>query len=300
MKSTNFIPCLIIALNVAWSPALNAQSYLPMAVEDATWIMGYGFESYNYYIHFAYKLQGDSLYQGETYKKLYLWDLEDNTDPPYQTTDHELVGLMRDDTTARKVYGVFFSEIFEMIGCDSPQAQEFLLYDFSLSSGDSLRDCFTDEYGTRYTVDSISMQYVYGQERRIWHIDGNPLITEAVGNMFGLFALSNPVVHAAEGPYLFDYCVGTNFECGLHTATASVVRDPDFRIFPNPASDVLNIQSTQLFRSAILFQTTGLMVDHYQLASSQTIRIHDLLPGLYILRLERPDQQIATARFLKL
>jgi hypothetical protein len=144
------------------------------------------------------------------------------------------------------------------------------------------------------------MQYVYGQERRIWHIDGNPLITEAVGNMFGLFALSNPVVHAAEGPYLFDYCVGTNFECGLHTATASVVRDPDFRIFPNPASDVLNIQSTQLFRSAILFQTTGLMVDHYQLASSQTIRIHDLLPGLYILRLERPDQQIATARFLKL
>ena len=92
-----FLPC-----------QMHGQNYRPMAIENATWIMG-GYGDYEN-SHFAYKIEGDTTINQVTYHKLYIYNLERIDSFSYAIVDRFYSGYMRDDIENRKVYGNLIQE----------------------------------------------------------------------------------------------------------------------------------------------------------------------------------------------
>ena len=94
----------------------------------------------NQYMHNIFYAKGDSLYTGKTYKKI--------------TYNNVFQGLMREDTAAKKVYFIQY--------CNT---NEQLLYNFSLSVGDTITYSFTNPGyympSGVYKVDSIKLKHDY-------------------------------------------------------------------------------------------------------------------------------------------
>jgi hypothetical protein len=152
-----------------------------------------------------YYAQTDSVYLGATYKRFYEYG-------------SYFMGLMREDTAARKVYFI-----------QSCNTTEELLYDFSLQVGDSINYTFPNTSGSYikngwYKVDSIRYKHDYkGYYRRHFYLCNrlNPLINgvnpraslemiEGVGSTthpLFLYAWFNPGILSVMGttnPRCFD------------------------------------------------------------------------------------------------
>lgn len=299
MKKTVRQFCVIAAL-VLMHMGLGAQSYFPVAVENATWIITYGVDHYTAFHHYAYKLEGDTVFQSMEYKKVYHYDLGWNTEPPYQIQSRRMVAFIRDDTLEKKVYGVILEEQIDFDVCMYSPPQEVLLYDFDILLGDTLRDCLTEVHGVYALVEAISSEQIYAAERQVWSIGGDRSLIEGVGNNLGLFWLSSNVVHAAYGPVELDYCIGTNFECGLHTRILSIDDLEHAWVFPNPAHDELRITSDLRFHSAEILDVHGRSLHVTGISASQAIDVSALSLGLYFVKLESTDGEVVSARFFKL
>lgn len=295
MKSKYLI--LMCTLN---SVVSHSQPYLPLTIENATWIQTYGVDDFTYFHHYAFKVQGDTTFEGRTYKKLYRWELADNTGAPYQIEGVSLAALIRDDTTTRRVYGVLLEEQVELIGCSFDPPQEALLYDFSIEIGDTLQDCTTDVIGAWVVIESVTTENIYGMERRVWPLGNSFTLIEGVGNSVSFFFLSNYVHHAAFGPVSMDYCIGDNFECGLHTSTAEIERESEILVFPNPVSDVLQLKSDRQYILSTILGYDGSRLGDVHISASQEINVSQLLPGIYTLIIEGDDGRRTFARFVKI
>lgn len=69
-------------------------------------------------------------------------------------------------------------------------------------------------------------------------------------------------------------------------------------VFPNPATDVLNIQSVKMLESIEIYDLSGRMVCRSMNAGETAINVSGLTPGVYFVK-AIADGQIATAKFVK-
>ncbi len=72
--------------------------------------------------------------------------------------------------------------------------------------------------------------------------------------------------------------------------------DSDFKIYPNPVTDVLLIDSKLKFKNAQIFDMTGKVIN--KKLDGNKLNVKDLPKGIYILKLEN-DGGVVTKKFIK-
>lgn len=115
----------------------------------------------------------DSVYKGNTYKKF------------YQFNGANFVGLMREDTLAKKVYFIQY--------CDTV---ENLLYDFSLVQGGTINYTFTNPgmlMSGVYTVDSVRLKHDYHRYHKHFYLRNHSANADILEIAEGVGSLNHPL-----------------------------------------------------------------------------------------------------------
>ena len=180
---------LIVAVAFFMLQQLNAQEYIPTAVEGAHWIVRLYDNTQPYPVDdlWEYYAEGDTIIDNITYKKIYKRSLVVTQEgPPFEADGpYELHGFIRDDSIARKVYAIEIDEPYS----ECPLNEEFLMYDFSVNVGDSAVFCLLPEFYDP-TITSITPEIYLGFETRIFATGwGGIFYFEGMGSDFGLFEM---------------------------------------------------------------------------------------------------------------
>ncbi len=275
------------------STFLTAQQYIPMAVDSATWLMAYTDENPNFSEFIAYRIEGDTVVNSISYKKIYSYKFKENR---LFNSTRQLIGLMRDDIAERKVYGGIFSEfedelrtfISEESRCTWGSLDAFaehLLYDFTLSVGDSIDNCMLARPAVITEADTIRM---YGYNRFGYKITGGSdytSMTEGIGTCIGIFKGSDCFFTGGGFSYsLVNYCIGPLSDCGLLTSTSDLSLEPQFELRPNPVADILKIDSPYPIKNLSLYNMEGRFLS--KVSDSNSINLSDYLPGIYLVKIE--------------
>lgn len=289
---------------------LSAQNYLPMAVENAHWIV-YSLGEILPNHHF-YTVKGDTAINGLAYKKIWRRPIlnfatsAQEFQPPFLYGDSiVLVGALRDDTLARRVYCVPFQWlVHENDTCDI--FEEWLIHDYAVQVGETLGGCLHSTSFFPATVQAIGTENLWGADRRVIESDAPVRLVEGVGTEMGpfwaVYALPNP----GSPTFLYDYCVGEEGECGLDylSSTRQRLADWHIQLSPNPATDLLTVTLPEGQQGAFtltVFDFLGKMVFEKSIANprqSLQIPVAGLPTGLYLFSL-RNENGVATRRFAK-
>lgn len=276
--------------------------YQPLAVENAHWrIHVDDVETLWEDLKYEYLCRGDTIVEEEAYKKIYRRDFVYEEEPfpgryplPYRIARENLFGLIREDTVAKKVWAIVFAE-----SAECPVKEPFLLFDFGVEPGDTLRTCvFLDAQPTVVGID----QYDYngwGERTVIEYTDGTLL--EGIGSTFGLFEVAMPNISGYQVS-LINYCIGSDEACNiLTTNTSSHVMAPAFfRVYPNPVVDRAVVQSKHPIANVKLFDPNGRALLEKRPGSNQAVLDLSRLPaGLYLLEVRTQDGQYARRKVLK-
>jgi hypothetical protein len=198
----------------------------------------------------SYTLAGDTLVNSNTYHKLhqscvyYQWSASGICEYPsvaagataYVSIGY--AGAIRQDTAQRKVYFLF-----------PGSTKDTLLYDFTLSVGDTIRAYIM----AGYVIDTIDSTLIGTQYRKTWTTSqgfrGGKLI-EGIGGTLGLLN----TYYQSWGPVSKLYCFSQNNQtlyphysatsvCAEVTAISTFkTHNPTFQIYPNPAQNNFTIE----------------------------------------------------------
>ncbi|MEM0993614.1 MAG: T9SS type A sorting domain-containing protein [Bacteroidota bacterium] len=297
----------------------HAQSYQPIAVEGAHWIgtRSQGNEPAIWwdYTH-SFSIRGDSVLHQKHYKKLYydIFHIEEYVDNrPYQVVSSELIGLIRDDSTQKKVYYYPVSDLFYSLEAYCPNDKEFLLFDFDLSQGDTLTWCNLDyikvDQDTSFVVDSITVEPTCCDYEDYFQKD-SVIVLHTYGWFPIIFGLQFPSeqriieglgyenygILIADGLHGGYYCVGTDVDCGIVTSNKNIYKS-QIKMYPNPSSTFIRFEGTPLNATAKIYNLNGIL----QLQNQESVLdISSLAKGIYLVEVTHKGQIIWRDKFLKL
>lgn len=303
---------LVLIFTLLSSLKAYSQTYQPMAIEEATWVMGgWGDSSGN---SWAFRIMGDSIANGIEYKKLYYYGLEVSQDFDGNWSDRivistSLAGLIRDDITEKKVYmkPINFTTYSSRIddACltfftDSDEEQ--LLFDFSKTISDSIEACMFSEPENDPTILADTLKVEFGQERRILSTSTLNLI-EGIGFLNGLFNTASNRIAAGDGLGLVDYCVGSQWDCKLYTAAKDLSETNEIKVFPNPATNELTIESDYQVYNLEIYDVGGQLIFSQENSSSsenERLDISELKSGFYTIFFNFQNKPQTRSAFVKL
>ena len=298
--------------------SIHCQVYQPLGVENATWHIG-GYGDYHF-MSWAYKINGDTIVDSQQYKKLHYLELEvispDLTDKEYNVQSTELFALIRDDIPERKVYIKYLTNSLPgaVSTCrDSIQSStndEILLFDFDLEVGDTIRHCMMGEgefENKTAVIKSDTISENYNLNRRAWSFYDYEIypdyfsgLIEGVGFSSGLFNDYSTFIHLAKGLGLVTYCVGSNIDCGLLSASEEVIQQSELQIYPNPTNDYLTLESSYRFVHARIINISGQVVSSISDWNDlRSIDVSHCSPGIYFIEVQTKDNKISRRRFVK-
>jgi hypothetical protein len=296
-KLLYFFCFTVFALSVAIIPkasiAQNKQPYVPMALEGAHWWVSFwdtNFPPWQPYDVYQYVLRGDTVVNDVTYKKVYYRGLTD--EEPYLIEYEAFFGIgIRDDTANRKVYAVSFDNntLYEC-----PQNEEFLLYDFGVSIGDTINTCMVQDFGGA-KIYSIEYEFMYGIERKIFIVEADEPFIEGIGSGYGVFEWGQSVKEKAgqergAGTSLGNYCLGTDQECGCQwVGIEERGKSNIIKVSPVPAKESVNFEfgNIQNLQQAQLrcYDVFGSLLHSEALVQGQKEAAIDVSfwpPGIYV------------------
>lgn len=222
-----------------------SQAYDSLVVENAQWKVIWDYEDTPWEDEMSgWLLRGDTAINGLEYKKLYGRSFEE----PYSNLiiSESLYGCLREEVENKKIYARDFQPGYP--GCDSLN-DEYLLFDFSLAVGDTTQMCMlTELIGWPVVLTEIQNYYDFGKERKHFYYNAAADFIEGIGHYQGL--MESPVINVSSQDYwyLFDYCRGTDEECGmLYVKIEENSLKNSFLIYPNPASDKVRIHFNDEF-----------------------------------------------------
>lgn len=264
----------------------NAQNYIPLAVEGAHWVIRFDkietFERVDGL--WEYFASGDTVIDSLTYKKIFKRDLViTQGGPPFQPDGpYQLHGLIRDDSTIKKVYALRFYNINH--GC--PMNEEYLLFDFSLNVGDTVDLCGLPDFWD-YVVQNIYFSEVLGFSTRVYVLD--PDIYEGMGSSYGLFEymfapFKKNGKRYTSSTFLEYYC--RESPCMLFVSNNESVESPSIIISPTPAKDILYISSSAMNEITLITIYSNIGKKEIQVTRDfNKINVSKLEHGLYIIEL---------------
>ena len=219
----------------------------------------------------------DTIIENETYKKLYSF-----TNSEFDPTTATCIGGMRENAQKQVFYRV--GETNKMI------------YDFSLSIGDTLYD--SDYPDLIFQVEDIDTINYNGIQRREFTILTNGLMAaiwiEGIGNYEGIYYpfhtntaenWGNTRCYIHNGDLLYsNYSHGGNNCIDPLMGVENISEDNSITLYPNPTSKDVNISSENIINSIEVFNSIGQRVYQTKVNSkSKSINISSLSKGVYII-----------------
>lgn len=278
MKTRLFtIIVLFLSVNLI-TTRISAQDYLHTAIEGSHRIVAMYYQDPVYVpipeivYQWDYYCSGDTIYEGNTYKKLYKRDIQIYSYPYHPISEYYLVALIRDDIEEKKVYacqiagwGVWF--------CDFDP--EVVLYDFSVEEGDIISVCLSEmELNEIFDVNEAIM---YEVDTRLFDL-GMYYYMEGIGSSCGFLETMTVVRKNSKDIYfneLYDYCSGD--DCSFFTGI-NELEVKKLHIFPQPASTNLYFQipiNNQL-GDLFIYNSTGQLIQKATVQSNKDFFILDV------------------------
>lgn len=276
---------------------LSAQEYNPTAVEGAHWIIRFDemdtFQPVDDL--WEYYASGDSVVDGYSYKKIYKRDLVvTQNGPPFEAeAPYELFGLMRDDTAAKKVYAIQFESENQC-----PENEEYLLFDFSGNVDDTLNLCIQPTFWD-FVIQNIQACNIFGVPTRCF--EGTAVLYEGIGSDYGLFEeLFAPFKAKSRyvwSTFLENYC--RQSPCDLLVSTDDIAVSEEISLYPNPASNILFIEGSNIFKKKTVTIYNTLAGQEIRLNTRENqLDISALENGLYIVEVELDGEKFRK-KFIK-
>ena len=286
----------------------HSQEYQKLVIENANWQMSFHIEGF--IDPFGYRISGDTVIENHEYKKVYRLDLYPNELlGPYTIEDKRLFGVIREDTTEKRIYSIIFEESYQVL-CEI--GEEILLYDFSIMVNDTLTNCLDGSSEIHaHVIDSIDYQEIWGENRKRFLSSTTRVTTpliEGIGYEDGLYVRTIPINTSTLiwGIDLIDYCVGTEEECGLiSTDIEEKQEQATINIYPNPIRSQLRIeigedtqnevQRIQLRNTIgqVIFSQNGMKRREYE------IWLPDNVKGLLIIEVELKGGEKLVEKIMK-
>lgn len=279
------------------SVSINAQSYIPIPLENTFWKHNVGGGEPGCVCNSQYVLytNGDTLVNNQTYTK---FDFYGDIDCPCISPTINF-GIIRQDSVARKVY---------MIEKDS--TEEKILYDFSQQVGDTvnsmLSKIFTQQvFLTITSIDSIQIDGIYHKRFNI--LNSSTQLIEGVGSTRGF-------LHDFEQfESLCDLiCINSNeqtiypsssSQCNLALGVKNkeYLNSDNISIFPNPTSTSLNISSSnESFQQIEIFNSIGEKIKIITCEGKNLeINISEIESGFYSIKITRLNGNSFYQKFIK-
>lgn len=284
-----------------------SQSYVPMAVDSATWLMAS--RNINTYYNNdirVLRLEGDTIINDLLYAKIYQYEYNDEA---ILLGTRKMLGVLRDDIDERKVYGGFVDGMqfgFELFldeegTCDWYDSDEFVeyeLYDFSMEVGDTVTNCM---FPPELTVENIETINRFGYERRSLTLSDTygPIMTEGIGTCIGIFNGSNDCLITGDASYLLEsYCIGSFADCNLITSVEEVFMTQELEIRPNPVSSKLTITNSSGLKKVSLYDINGSLLEHF--SKIDDIDVSSYPPGVYIISLLDNNGNVHSNKVVKI
>jgi hypothetical protein len=232
-----------------------------------------------------YFFEGDSVIQGQQYKMVRSYKIINLNDGPFCppfAVDANMVGIsafMREDTIAEKIYVHY-------------QGSDDLLYDFSLSAGDTLNSLYAGQ-GTVLIIDSVrTISLLDGSARQIFYLNNGEYYIESIGGSQGLYTPLAEPFEFFEDPtcVVSDNVQLWGDECFPYVGVQEIELS-ELSISPNPAQNTVTIHSELPMESIVVFNVLAKKVyqqDH--LFQKQTdVDISYLKQGIYFIEVSAGD-----------
>lgn len=295
----------VIGIFLLLSSLSFGQQYLPIVEEGKYWILNqYNNDDVNPDVISAYAITiiGDSLYDGQNYKKVYRFNLAGThpcqTPPcftvevPYRAIDQQLIALVREELVSKKVYALSL-ETWDGF-CET---KEYLLLDYDLEVRDTLNDCVFTAIGggnlmggATYTglVDSMVSINAYNKLR-------NTIFTTGYMTYLGLppvgpiqiiegIGLENYGIFHQWKSQLIDFCENGMEACAILTSVSTVMKNGGrVQIYPNPVREWLTVftdNNIQVQKISI-YSVTGKLIE--EVYGSQDIDMSRWTNGIYFI-----------------
>jgi len=165
-----------------------------------------------------------------------------------------------------------------------------------------LRNSILSQTGLEYTIDSVADLINEAQNRHFlkWKILGINAGTPETG--------TQPLTYSGEIEKFKEW-INTRLtwlDANMVGSTVSIENHGSIpqlkcRVFPNPVSDILYIESDSEIRSISLFNITGTLAEeHIDICSSTvTLNLNYLQPGLYLIKIQFSSGEIVDTRVVK-
>lgn len=329
---------ILLTTFYSWAQISTAQAYRPFLVDSAHWTIEEDYcvggcdpanspDRMDCYVSsiYTFKIDGDTIVGISVYKKLTQNIVTTvNTGGngrcfwPYQNgvVTCDVVGLLWEDTMARKVY----IRKINYITSSSWETQDSLFFDFSLQIGDTMKNlAFADTF---YVVDSINYSgfnsgfgYYVQYPVKTWYLhcvqDSNNIyianmkLYESIGSSVGFWGYQ-PAFEGVYATRLNSYCIGNDstcrFVCSTPLGTASISpQQVSIAVYPNPAKDILtldisNVTPYQDMRF-VVSDILGQEVRSEIITKAKTeIDISAYQPGIYVWHLLSDKSIIQSGR----
>lgn len=295
MKKTFVLIVMQFALIISLSLKAQTQSYeyIPIVKEGLQiWTTDQKYGQYNE--QYSYErlalTEEDTIIDGKSYKKLYSF------------TEREF-----DIETATFVCGIRENENKQVFVASYLNQSEFLLYDFSLTEGDSILAESNGEYDLYFNVTDVDTIDYNGVERRKITLQfyNYAWVTwiEGIGNIEGLLMDWRSYTMAMDPmPNVRLRCYEYNEEClysdfsfnesiydcytPLYTGLEENETQNNILLYPNPAKERLYINTSIPIKQMTICNLLGQEIQKYNnLETTSSIDISGLNEGVYFVKI---------------
>ncbi|UKN01973.1 T9SS type A sorting domain-containing protein [Paracrocinitomix mangrovi] len=239
-------------------------------------------------------VDGDSTIGAFTYHKLYSNGETYTGGPtPSNSWTGSFYGLLRQE--GRNYY--FY---------ESNSGSDSLLMSFDYQVGDTVHgDVFYGCGLSQDTIQKIDSVLINTEYRRVFYLDSinGPVITEGIGHQLNINNITGGLYSMVCQGIGFDYFImcygfgntsywdsqGTGGNCYLNIGISDEEK-VDFSIFPNPASEFLQINSSQPIKTVSLYSLDGKKCLE---TSSNYLNISQFSAGQYLIQIEWTNGQFS-------
>lgn len=299
LQPINSFKLIILALVVCSNVFSQSNIYKSFPNGSAIWYMSKQSASgLNYY---NYKISGDTLIGAYTYKKVL--SAYNITPGPFNFSAYTFNFAYRNDSINKKVY---------YLDATSGLNKDTLWYDFNLNIGDTVPSTFSygklPYDGTYYplgfgppnnrvvqSIDSILICGVYHKRFNFNCIDYDSGLIEGAGYM-------DNFIHTQR----FNDCLFEPFDIyssGLSTcyftSIAEYSKDNEIKLYPNPTSTELKINSSLQINEYTVVNNIGSVILNGNLSESQSINVASLSNGLYTIKMQDKSGNNYQSKFIK-
>jgi len=295
MKPKQFILALSLILAVHWQA--KAQDYIPMAVENAQWLFESNDEDFIPNSHYGYKIKGDTIINNISYKKVYSYACEPNTNPPFVNLGEHYAFALRDDIVNRRVYAYLKEDVY----CTLIEG-EYLVFDFNLNADETAYFSLCEN--NYMTVTNVYYQYCYGEQRKFIELKyengallPEGLYAEGIGAFHEIIDIACPEYYCA---WLYNYCIGESCMDNIIITSVTNQDTANIDVFYS-SENVLIVRSDNSLNDVSVYDTSGKKIANFLTISQTTEYSFQHLPaGIYFVRLSSDNQFLKSQKIVKL